>query len=429
MRRHLTVLIFFAPAVLLAGEPASSPEERKKLPAVGMLPDGSELKGVMLPRYDKNRKLIQVLKAKKMILINNEQIAGETATIEFFNPDQSPLGRIDLTKAIFYQIKGILEAKEPVVITSDRLIATGTGLYYAFDQAEGFLLGPATTTIHPPTETTMKTPTPPLRATAMIGMSLITQSVTATPPAAVSPMEKSAIEADATSKASAAAEAVAATRKDLQTSITASQAADSAALALLTQANIPVPAATEAVAPTKPLDVTPGANDTVITCEGGIYFDADQGVLVYLKNVKVTDPRYDLTGANELKVFMEKKPAGDTKKPKPEASNGAAPKPTGALGDMNANFGNVDHILATGAVKFLQKAPENNKPPIEASGALFSYQVKTGDIIISGGYPWVKQGDSFMRAASPNLNLRIQKSGSFSTEGNWTMGGNLNQKN
>ena len=58
----------------------------------------------------------------------------------------------------------------------------------------------------------------------------------------------------------------------------------------------------------KPLEVKTGPNDTVINCTGGAYFDADAGVLVYLKNVTVKDPRYDMTGANELKIFFEKKP-------------------------------------------------------------------------------------------------------------------------
>jgi hypothetical protein len=33
-----------------------------------------------------------------------------------------------------------------------------------------------------------------------------------------------------------------------------------------------------------------------------------------------------------------------------------------------------------------------------------------------------------MRAKQPNLTLRIQKSGSFVTEGNWDMGGSLESK-
>ncbi len=387
-----------------------------------MLPDGSQLLGVMLPRYDQNYKRVGVLKAKKMILVNDEQIAGETVSVEFFNPDQSPRGRVDLKKAIFYQMKGILEAKEPVEINADRLNAKGSALYYAFDQAEGYLSGPVTTTIHSLPATSMNTPRNPLRATAMVGMSLLTQSLLAAPPVAATAGQKSTLQADAASKSTAAEAAGAATRKELKSVIEVSQAADAATQAFLVQADIPVPTAEPSPA-ANPLDIKPGAEDTIIKCEGGMYFDADEGVLVYLKNVTVTDPRFNLTGANELKVFFEKKPEGaPPKKEKPGAiGNG--------FGNVGANFSEVDRIVATGAVRLLQKKAEADKPPVEASGAIFTYHVKSGESLISGGFPWVKQGDSFMRANEPNLNLRIQKTGSFSTEGNWTMGGNLNQKN
>ena len=49
-----------------------------------------------------------------MTLVNDETIAGETVGIEFFNPDRSPRGRVDLTRAVFNQAKGLLEARETV---------------------------------------------------------------------------------------------------------------------------------------------------------------------------------------------------------------------------------------------------------------------------------------------------------------------------
>ena len=83
--------------------------------------------------------------------------------------------------------------------------------------------------------------------------------------------------------------------------------------------------------------------------------------------------------------------------------------------------------MATGAVRILQKQPEQGKEPVEASGAIFTYYPKTGEIVLTGGYPWVKQGANYMRAREPELSLRIQKSGSFVTEGNWDMGGKIEQ--
>jgi hypothetical protein len=135
----------------------------------------------------------------------------------------------------------------------------------------------------------------------------------------------------------------------------------------------------------------------------------------------VADPRFSLNGANELKIFLAKKP----EQPATDKSKSGGDKnPSMALGEK---FGDVERIVATGAVRILQKQPEAGKEPVEASGAIFTYHIGSGEIVLTGGYPWVKQGTTFMRANQPNLSLRIQKNGSFVTEGNWDMGGNLDQ--
>lgn len=126
------------------------PPPAKRIPAISLLPDGSELKGVMLPRYDKNHKLVGVLKSEKMILASANQIVGKIVTVEFFNADRTPRGRIDLISAIFNQEKGLVTAKEPVKIKSDRMTADGSGLYYSLADGRGFLSGPATTIIKNP---------------------------------------------------------------------------------------------------------------------------------------------------------------------------------------------------------------------------------------------------------------------------------------
>ena len=416
MRAILPVLLILTPALPAAEElPAVS---RKKLSAISMLPDGSQLHGVMFPRYDENHRLIGVLKANAMTLVNVNTIAGETVSIEFFNPDRSPRGRADLTKAVFRQDKGLLEAREPVTIQTDRVSAKGTGLIYAFEQGEGYLMGPATTWIQTPNETSMNSHPSPVRAAALLGMSLLTLPLTAVPPPAVSSEELAAIKSDAASTAATAGKSAAAVRADLATDTRDADAAAKAARNFLVQADLP-PATPDVPAEAKPLDVKPGPDDTVVSCDGGMYFDADEGVFVYLKNVRVTDPRFGLSGANELKIFLGKKPDQTPAKPGKETKDG---KPGLGLG---AKFGDVERIVASGAVRIVQKETEAGKEPVQASGAIFIYHAKTGEIILSGGYPWVKQGTTFMRAKEPNLNLRILKTGSFVTEGNWEMGGTI----
>ncbi len=400
-----------------------------KIPALGMLPDGSKLKRVMLPRYDDNHQLVGSLKADVVTLVNASQIAGQTVAIEFFNPDQSGRGRIDMENATYYQDQGLVTTKNPVAIITDRVTAHGSGLYYSFNQTEGFLAGPATTIILAPAETTMNPSNKTLRATALVGTALLTQPLAAAPPPAVTPAEIAAIQADAVSKAPAAATAANAARTALDADLAKAAAAGEAATKFTAQSGLPAVATDEVPPPSQPLVVKPGAGDTVITCTGGIYFDPDEGVLVYLKNVTVKDPRFDLSGANELKVFFGKKPelAGKKDAPKPpKPADDAKPKLGGNIG---ANFNEVERIVATGAVLLDQKNSQPGKEPIKASGSIFTYNIKADQVTIKGGYPWVLQGKTYMRAKEPNLILRISpNAGSFITEGNWEMGGNIEQK-
>jgi lipopolysaccharide export system protein LptA len=426
LRRILTVLALVVPAANLAGEAVATPPPVKEIPAFGLLPDGSELKNVILPRYDENRRLNSVMSAKAMTIVSAGEIAGDTVSVLFYNSDQTQRGRVDFVKAVFNQQKGLLTTKEPVHLQSDRMSTRGGGLYYSIAESKGFMLGPVTTHLQaPPTETTMHAPKSPLRATAVLGVSLLTQSLIAAPPKTLTAAETAAIQADAASKAAAATAAQVTARHSLDNDVAAASTVSKDAATFVTQADLPAVSTDTVPAPAKPLAIQSGPNDTLIHCEGGMYFDADEGVMVYLKNVTVKDPRFNLSGANELKIFFEKKPAKVEKEGSQEPQDKAKP---GAKGSPGAGFGEVERIVATGAVRIEQKA-EPGKDPIHASGAIFSYNVKADQIILSGGYPWYTQGTTFMRAKEPNLTIRMSpKTGSFVTEGIWEMGGNLESK-
>jgi hypothetical protein len=408
--RLLSILLLAAPA-LHAEEPASGDVKNP----VSLLPDGSVLKGVLLPRYDKDRNLIGDLKAETMTLIDADRVQGENVLIRFFNPDRTLRGKVEMDHAFFDQAKSRLFANEPVEITTDRLVARGGGLVYAMREGEGFLRGPATTWISaPPTATSMNSRT--FSPAALVALCLAPAPLVAMPPAFVTEEEVAAIKAEAASAKPEADKHSAVMEASLSESVKQGEKATAAALTFINTSGIETAATGEADEPeAKPLEVKPGPDDTLITCEGGMYFDADEGVLVYLKNVKVTDPRFNLSGAQQLKVFFEKKPA------KKDAETKA--KEPGGMG----NFGDVQKLVAEGAVLIDQKGV-GGKDAVQASGRILTYNVPAGEIIIHGGYPWVKQGTYFARAKEPNLTLRLLNDGSFSTRGNWEMGGNLNLK-
>jgi lipopolysaccharide export system protein LptA len=271
---------------------------------------------------------------------------------------------------------------------------------------------------------------PRLYTPVFLGLTLSSLQIFAAPPT-ITQAQVAEMNADAVSKAPAASAAQASTKTRLESDLAASATASKDVAEFLVQADLPVPPANAEPPLGKPLEVSPGPNDTVINSTGGMYFDADEGVLVYLKNVTVKDPRYDLTGADELKIFFSKKPVEQEPMAKPGANvpeKAENPSRTEVGDDLGARFGDVERIVATGAVRLDQRAVEG-KEPIKASGRIFTYNLKEDRILLSGGFPWFTQGTTYMRAMEPNLTLQLfPKTGSFVTEGNWQMGGDLEQK-
>jgi hypothetical protein len=450
---HLTpawrsqVLLLALGASVAQAEPGETPAgadenvPERKMPAVSLLPAGSVLRKVMIPRYDQQRKLSAVLRAAVMTIVDPQTIEGEQVSLDLYNPDRSRRARIDLEKAHFDQRKGTLDARQPVAIAGENFSAHGSGLIYTYEKARGFLLGPVNTRFHaPPPKTSMIRPPSPRTAATALAATLIASPAGAEPPARLTPEERVGLVA----QAAPVADKVERAQTEVKQAATAGQAeaakvdadvAKFAEEAELKEVATPPPAPT---GEGKPLEIKPGPNDTIIEAKDGMYFDAENGVLVYLKDVQLTDPRFTLSGANELKVFLEKKPAPakpdkadkpgtptpDGEKGEKAAKEKAAPGLVGASG----GFGDVDRIVATGAVRVVQK-PADGKAAVEASAAVLTYYAKTGEIVLHGGYPWVKQGDKFMRAKQPDLYLRIQKDGSFVTEGLWDMGGELSNPN
>lgn len=369
--------------------------------------------GVLLPRYDAERRLVGDLHAETLTLIDPEHIQGEDVLIRFFNPDRSLRAKAKLQKALFDSEKSLLRANEPVEITNDRLIAKGSGLVYEFQNGEGFLIGPVSTRISAPKkETSMKSS--PLHTAALVAMCLAPTPIYAKPPAFVTEEEIKSIEADASSMKSEINASNLSAKNKLAADEKAGDEATQAALAFVDNASLEVATTPTDDEQAKPLDIKQNPDDTLINCDGGMYFDAEEGILVYMGNVRVTDPRFGLSGANELKIFFEKKAGGDANDKKGD------PVKQGP----DTDFGNVQRLVAEGAVVINQKSVDG-KDPVKASGRVLTYNVSSGEIIIHGGFPWVQQGAFFARAKEADLTLRLLTDGSFSTQGNWEMGGAL----
>lgn len=423
MRPLLSILL--APALLAAedsGKPASDIAPDHQLPAVSLMPVGSVLKKVMIPRYDLERKLTAVLRSDELTVIDTQTVEGKDVSVELFNPNRTTNARIDLKLARFDQKRGTLESRKPVEMVSTDFSGKGSGLSYTYQQGQGFLLGPVQTRFFAkPPKTSMNFPSAPRSAATALAATLLSLPVFAERPPRLTPEERAGLVKDATSLAPEQKKAAAEAKDLIEADRRVSSDANNAVAAFLKQAAltaISIEASPESAPGSKPLEVHRTPQDTVIESDDGMYFDAEKGLLVYLKNVRLDDPRFTLTGANELKIIMAKKPPA--KPAEGEKKDKAAP----VLGGNAEGFGDVERIIATGAVKLVQK-PTPGKDTVEAFAAVVTYNVKTGEIILNDGYPWVKQGDKTFRAKEKNLYLRIQKDFSFVTEGNWDTSGRL----
>ncbi len=261
---------------------------------------------------------------------------------------------------------------------------------------------------------------PLLCTLALLGLPLLVPPLSAVPPAPITGAEKEAIRRDAMTKTVPTNEsATASLDKDLADSAAVSKAAAEFA----TENGLPAEPQNTEPAPAKAFDLKPGAENTVISFDGSMYFDSDEGVVVFTKNVKVKDPRFHLSADDQVKIFLAKKPTQEVKKDKltPEKSS---------MKSRFGDFGDPERMVATGAVLFEQMKTNSVKEPIRASGAIFTYNTKEDLVTISGGFPWViRPPSTYMRATQPNLILRISpKAGKIDTEGRWEMGGKLEQK-
>ena len=100
----LLALIVASPATTKGAEDT---EPKKKANPSDLLPDGSQLHGVVIPRHNEDYQLANSLKADVVTLVNDEIIAGNNVTIDFYDGRGSRDARIKLKEATFKQQIGM----------------------------------------------------------------------------------------------------------------------------------------------------------------------------------------------------------------------------------------------------------------------------------------------------------------------------------
>lgn len=153
--------------------------------------------------------------------------------------------------------------------------------------------------------------------------------------------------------------------------------------------------------------------EMVITSDDGLYFDSEAGLLVYLKNVKLVDPRFTLDCDNQLKIYLDEDPAKG-KKPAEEKIEEKSTLKTPDFGSMN--FSGIKYISATGNVKITRTDEKGQLMKAEAEEV--TYDGKTGEIVLSGGEKqMLEDGKNRITATGDGSYIRIFGNGSVYVKG------------
>lgn len=391
--------------------------------AGSLLPDGGILKNVLIPQYDQDLRLTSTFRSEELVIVTRRMIDAHRLRIEFFNPDRSPRGLIAMVKARYDADREILTSDEPVSLVSKDLTADGSGLVYDVKNTRGFLHGPVTAVTAADTRTSMNTQPARPAAAALLLAALAAPAAEPTTAeriatARLDSAELGRLDADVVSRRPAATAAADQGRKHLiaandqgtRARVTMTDFFRAAALTSLLADPIAAAPAGDVPRP----DVQPDPARTRITSDDGAFFDSKNGLLVFLKNVVVRDPRFQLSGADEVKVFFEPKESA-----KPAAAPTAKPAPVPVKKDDNpmgeASFGKPSRMVATGTVVIDYRSNDPAEPPLKASAHTFVYDVIKKEIILRGGSPWVLRDGQVSSVPGNDAYIVIQKDGSFVT--------------
>lgn len=402
MRLASRCLLLLAPALLAAPE---KPEKPCISPALDLLPEGSTLKDVSLPRYDKDKKPSALLRADLMKVVSKQHVSGQNVELRVFEPGGATKIKVHMGAADYHVDTGHLEATEILTLEGYNFNARGSGAIFHLEGRSGFLYGPVTTTF---TETTNeKTTTMNLRPASLTTLAFLglTGFSLAEPPEALSPDELVLLNERGKPAAGVLASQTGTIKRGLIGTDQLAQSADLSLRTFVKEVQRPELLTIAADAPKPEPDPEPKidpAKTTTITCAGGLFFDVEKSHVVYLKDVVVKKPDFTLTAGKELKVFLAKKAVKEGEE-----------KPDGI-----GAFDDIETIVATGGIKVTRK--DDKGQLLTATADTATYDAKSGDIVLRGGFPRVQQGPNFVRALEPGLYVRIYANGKgFFEEGKW----------
>ena len=396
----------------------SEQETQSTLPVMKVLPVGSSMLDVRIPRFNKEYETTSLLTAKQMDILPNDKLKGSIVDVTIYK-DNNPQATTHLKSAFYYQTKGVIHSLENLTISGDSFDIGAQGLILNWKKRAGFLLGKTETLFYSEIDKKMTSPVSTPQNNKSQPMAKTNKTVKAVAavavsiPALLSADELKVIDVLATPSTAIVANVDTQANKDISDMQSTASQIDSQKVELHSQLVQIVDNQTTPVLAAEPLTPQPTKVPVSVTCDNGMYFDATTGTVVYQKDIVVTHPQYFLTCTDELKVLLAKetKPANSET---PSAAPSTAPK-----------FSGIDKAIATGNV--IIKTKDSSGKLIITHSEIATYDGVTGVMILKGNRPTVQQGDTIARVLSDSGYIIILPNRSVRIEGRHEIKANLNE--
>ncbi len=116
-----------------------------EFPGLQLLPPGSVVKGISLPRYE-NHRVTALMRATEMTVRTRSELQLAELAAELYSPSGETT-RITTTKADYNFSTEMAESKMQTQVTDPRFTARGSGVTFCTSRNHGLLRGPVRTTI------------------------------------------------------------------------------------------------------------------------------------------------------------------------------------------------------------------------------------------------------------------------------------------
>lgn len=408
------IVILLSSSVIFADDLSKKADEsikktKQRMPALELLPAGSILKKISIPRYNKDYTPSSLLTADQLEVISKEEIQGTHVGISLYDAKGNIKTCSVLNSVNYNQATGLLTSKENLTFSGGTFTASSQGLTLDWENQRGFLLGKNQTLIYIKQSIIMKNSNPqPLKASSKAKSLATTAAVAviASSPSFLSAQDLAQI--DQVSKPST--ELLIQQLDQTKASLAATVAAE-AKIATIRKELTEKLGAVPSIDITQPVPLellpTKGKQFIRITSDQ-LLFDAKKGIFVYYGNVRITHPKYTFSCDGELKIILSE--AATSKKLKPEER--AKLKP-------NDLFDDVSQVIATKNV--IVQGKDNKGRPVNAVTQNLTFTKTTGDIILKGKGSRITTADGQLKVVTNNGYLKLDQNFNASGQGTNTV--------